>query len=222
MKTDLQIQKDVMDELKWNPILISSEIGVAVKDAIVTLSGIVNSYTKKLDAEKSAENVCGVKAVAVDLQVGISPANKKTDAEIAAAVINALKFHTSIPDDKINVTVEDGIVTLDGEVEWQYEKVAAKNAIQNFAGITQVWNFIKIKPKVDTVDVKEKIKSAFQRNASLDANKILVTTYNGDVILSGFVSSLNEKEEASSAAWAAPGVSKVHNNLLVEEEEYAI
>jgi osmotically-inducible protein OsmY len=221
MKTDSQIQKNVMDELNWTPLLKSSEIGVAVKDGVVTLSGIVDTYSKKMEAERAAANVSGVKAVALDIQVGVSPYFKRTDAEIAEAVLKALKLHTSIPEEKIKVKVEDGIVTLEGEVEWEYQRAAAKNAIQNFAGVTNVWNFITLKPKVTATDIKDKIKAAFERSAKLDANRISVETSGTSVTLTGIVASLAEKEDAGYAAWAAPGVTMVYNNLAVEEEEYA-
>ncbi|MGN6193865.1 MAG: BON domain-containing protein [Ginsengibacter sp.] len=221
MKTDIQIQKDVMDELKWSPLLSSAEIGVAVKDGVVTLSGIVDTYSKKMEAEKAIAKVSGVKGVAVDIQVGVSPYFKKTDAEIAQEVVKVLKLHTSIPDDKIKVKVEDGIVTLEGEVEWHYQRVAANQAIQNYAGIVNVWNFIKIQPKVICSNIKEKITAAFERSAKLDASRIFVETSGNTVTLKGTVASLSEKEDAAYAAWAAPGVSEVNNKLRVEEIEYA-
>lgn len=221
MKTDIQIQKDVMDELRWTPLLNSSEIGVAVKDGVVTLSGIVDTYSKKMEAEKAAANVAGVKAIALDVQVGVSSYFKRTDAEIAEDVLKALKLHTSIPDDKLKVKVEDGIVTLEGEVEWEYQRAAAKNTIQNFAGVTNVWNFIKLKPKVASNDIKEKIKAAFERSAKIDANRVSVETSGSSITLTGTVASLAEKEDAGYAAWAAPGVTMVYNNLEVAQEEYA-
>jgi len=221
MKTDAQIQKDVMDELKWVPLLKSSEIGVAVKDGVVTLSGIVDTYSKKMAAEKAAANVSGVKAVALDVIVGVSPYYKRTDTEIAEAVLKALNQHTSIPDEKLKIKVEDGIVTLEGEVEWEYQRAAAKNAIQNFAGVTHIWNFIKLKPRISATDIEQKIKAALERSARIDANRISVQTSGSCVTLTGTVTSLAEKEDAGLAASAAAGVTTVYNNLEVEEEEYA-
>jgi osmotically-inducible protein OsmY len=220
MKTDIQIQKDVMDELKWEPFLNSSEIGVAVKNGIVTLTGIVDSYSKKIYAEKAVKRVSGVTAVAEDIQVGISPSYRKTDAEIAAAVLDALKWHTAIQEDKIRIKVEKGVVTLEGEVEWDYQRVAAKTTIQYLAGVSSVVNLITLKPRISPVDIEKKIQSAFQRHASIDSAKITVDVLGNKVFLHGKVRSFTEKEDAENAVWAAPGVVHVESKLVVEEPEY--
>ncbi|MBS1527816.1 MAG: BON domain-containing protein [Bacteroidetes bacterium] len=220
MKTDIEIQKDVMDELKWDPFLNSSEIGVAVKNGIVTLSGIVDSYSKKVTAEKAAKRVTGVRAVAEDIKVGISPSYRKTDTEIAEAVYNALKWHTAVQEDKIKIKVEDGIVKLEGEVEWDYQRVAAKTAIQFLTGVRSVINLITVRPKISAIDVKQKIKSAFQRHASVDSSKITADVLGNKVILHGKVRSFTEKEDAEDAAWSAPGVEQVESKLEVGEPEY--
>ena len=157
MKSDTQIQKDVMDELKWEPWLTASEIGVAVKNGIVTLSGQVDSFSKKLLAEKAAKRVVGVKAVAEDIHVGLSPSYRKTDAEIADAVLNALKWHTAVQEEEIKIKVEDGAVRLEGEVEWDYQRISAKSAIENLAGVQSVINLITVKPKIKASDIQEKI-----------------------------------------------------------------
>jgi len=219
MKTDSQIQKDVMDELKWQPFLSSSEIGVAVKNGVVTLSGIVDSYSKKLSAEKAVKKVVGVKAVAEDIQVGISPAYKKTDAEIAEAVLSALRWHTAIPDDKIKVKVENGIVTLEGELEWEYQRISARTAIQNLTGVRSVTNLITVRPRLSPIELEMKISAAFQRSASVDANKVHVKVNGNAVTLTGKVRSFAESEDAENAAWAAPGVYYVVNELAIEEPE---
>ncbi len=219
MKTDIQIQKDVMDELKWQPFLKSSEIGVAVKNGIVTLSGMVDSYSKKLSAERAAKKVSGVKAVAEDIQVGISPSYRKTDAEIAEAVFNTIKWHSAVPEDRVKIKVEDGIVTLEGEVEWDYQRVNARTAIQNVSGVRSVTNLISIKPKLNPFELERKISDAFRRNATIDAEKVSVGIIGNKVILTGKVRSITESEDAEDVAWAAPGVYQVENKLIVEEPE---
>lgn len=219
MKTDLQIQKDVMDELKWQPFLQASEIGVAVKNGVVTLSGQVDSYGKKLTAENAAKKVAGVKALAEDIQVGVSPAYRKTDAEIAEAVLNALKWHTAIPDDRLKIKVEDGIVKLEGEVEWDFQRNSAKTAIQYLAGVRMVSNLITVRPKLSADDLEHKISAAFHRSATIDASKVKVAVSGNKAILSGKVSSFAEKEEAEAAVWAAPGVYSLESTLQVEEPE---
>jgi len=174
MKTDLQIQTDVMDELLWEPFLNSSEIGVAVKNGIVTLSGQVDTYSKKLIAEKAAKRVIGVKAVAEEILVGVSPLYQKTDAEIAEAVLNALKWNTAVQDEQIKIKVEDGYVKLEGEVEWEYQRNSAKKAIENLAGVRSVINLITVKPKVTPNEIQRKISADFHRSATLDSTTIEV------------------------------------------------
>lgn len=220
MKSDIQIQKDVMDELKWEPYLNASEIGVAVKNGVVTLSGQVDSYAKKLLAEKATKRVAGVKAVAEDIQIGISSSYRKTDAEIADAVLNALKWHTAVQEEKIKIKVEDGIVKLEGEVEWDYQRINAKAAIENLAGVQSVINLITVKPKIKVSDIQQKINSAFIRSATIDAKKINIEVSGGKVTLRGKVRSFAEKEDAERAAWSAPGVISLDSNLSVEVPEY--
>lgn len=218
MKTDYQIQKDVMAQLNWEPILDASEIGVAVKEGVVTLSGIVDTYTKKMAAEKAVKKVAGVRAVALDIQVGVSPMFKKTDSEIAETVLTALRLHTAVMDDRIKIKVEDGIVTLEGDAQWEYQRKAAKDAIQNLPGVRNVLNYIAVRPLVGATDVERKITAAFHRSATVDAERITVETVGSKVILKGTVRSLAEKEDAEDAVWAAPGVMTVENRLIIEEE----
>lgn len=221
MKTDVQIQKDVMDELKWAPFLNSSEIGVAVKDGIVTLSGQVDSYAKKVAAEKAAKKVRGVRAIAEDIHIGVSPTFRKTDTEIADAVMNALKWHTAVQEEKIKVSVEDGCVKLEGEVDWDYQRKNAVNTVQNLSGVRYVSNLLTIKPAVTTPDVKQKIFAAFHRSATVDASKITAEVSGSKVILKGSVRSFAEKKDAENAAWSAPGVTNVDSKLQVYIPDYA-
>lgn len=221
MKTDSEIQKDVMEQLKWEPFLNASEIGVAVKNGVVTLTGMVDTYSKKVYAERAAKKVAGVKAIAEDIQVGVSPAYRKTDAEIAEAVINALKWHTQIPDEKLKVKVEDGIVKLEGEVEWNYQRTQAKSAIENLAGVRLVNNFITVKSRITPTDIQQKINAAFQRSANIDASRITAEVVGSKVILKGKVRSFAEKDDAENAAWYASGVTSVESKIEIEEPEYA-
>ncbi len=222
MKSDATIQKEVQDELKWQPLLNATEIGVAVKNGIVTLSGQVDSYTKKLAAEKAAKRIGGVKAVAEDIKVTYYGSRVKTDAEIAEAVVSALKWHSAVQEEKIRIKVDDGVVTLDGEVDWDYQRTNAKAAIENLTGVKLVVNLISVKPKVKPSDVTQGIKDALLRSANSDAGKIRVDVIGSKVMLSGSVRSFAEKEDAETAAWAAPGVITLESNLVVAEPEFSM
>ena len=221
MKTDIEIQKDIMEQLKWEPFLDASEIGVAVKNGIVTLSGIVDSYSKKILAEKVAKKIAGVRAIALDIQVGLSPVYRKTDAEIAEAVASSLKWHTMIPDQKITVSVENGSVKLEGEVDWDYQRKQALKAVQDLIGVRSVTNLVKVKDRVTSTDIQKEITSAFQRSANIDADKIKIEVQGSKVTLFGTVRSLPEKEDAENAVWFAKGVTSVDNKLKIEEPEYS-
>ena len=220
MKSDIQIQKDVIEQLKWEPFLNASEIGVAVKNGIVNLSGQVDSYSKKLSAENAAKKIAGVKAIAEDIQIGVSPAYNKTDTEIAGAVVNALKWHSAVQEEQIKIKVENGNVRLDGEVEWEYQRINAKSAIENLAGVRSVINSISVKPKVTASDIQQKISSFFHRSASIDSGKITVEVKGSRAILRGTVRSFAEKEDAETAAWNAPGVTSVECKLEIEIPEF--
>lgn len=221
MKTDSQIQKDVIAQLNWEPILHASEIGVAVKDGVVTLTGIVDTFTKKIVAEKAVKKVSGVRAIALDIQVGVSSIFKRSDSEIAEIVLNALKLHTAVQEDKIKIKVEDGLVTLEGRVEWEYQRKAAQEAIENLPGVRDVSNLIIVTPAVLAVDVRKKINEAFHRSATIDSEKVKIDAIGSKVVLTGTVRSLAEKEDAEAAVWAAPGVTTVDNRLTIAVEELA-
>jgi osmotically-inducible protein OsmY len=221
MKTDSQIQQDVMEQLKWEPFLNAAQIGVAVKNGIVTLSGQVDSYAKKLAAENATKKIVGVKAVAEDIQIGVSPLNSKTDSEIAEAVYNALKWHTAVQEEKIKIKVENGNVKLEGEVDWEYQRKNAQAAIENLIGVRAVVNLIMISRKVIPSDVKQKISSALTRSAILDAGKINVEVIDNKVVLRGIVRSYAEKQDAENAAWSALGVTCVDDRIEMEMPEFA-
>jgi len=215
MKTDTELQKDVMDELKWEPTLKAAEIGVAVKDGVVTLSGYVDSYVKKLVAERAAARVFGVRAVAEAIQVRLPGSLERSDEDIAGMVANVLEWNVLVPYDRVKVHVQDGLVTLSGEVDWGYQKFAAEEAVHHLMGVVWLNNQITVKPTIKPQDLKDRIKSAFQRNALLDSRRITIETRGGKVILSGSVRSWGERAEAQWAAWAAPGVFEVENDIEI-------
>ena len=221
MKTDAEIQKDVMDELKWEPFLNASEIGVAVKNAVVTLSGTVDTYSKKEEAENAAKRVSGVKAVAEDIEVKPFATSMKNDTEIARMIADSLKWHSAVQEEKIKVKVEDGWVTLEGEVEWEYQKDAARNAIKNLSSVKGISNLITVKPSVTAKDIKQKIALAFHRSATIDAGKIEIDIIGNKAILSGKVRSWAEKKDAENAAWKAQGITSIENKLIIDTEVFA-
>ena len=216
MKTDMDLQHDVLEELKWEPSVNAAHIGVAVNNGVVTLSGHVPSYGEKNAAERAAKRVYGVKAVADELDVKLPGSLKRTDEDIAQACVNALRFNYALPGDKIKVIVEKGWVTLEGQVEWQYQREIAMSAIRHLAGVRGASNSITVKPQaVLPADVQGKIEAAFRRSAELDARRIGVEVHDGKVILYGTVRSFAERDEAQQAAWAAPGVTKIENQITV-------
>lgn len=213
--TDKEIQQAVLRELEWEPQVRSTEIGVAVKDGIVTLAGFVDSYSKKYHAERAAQRVGNVKAVVNDLEVKLPFSSERTDEDIARSAVQALESRITVPKDKIKMTVRNGWITLEGEVEWKFQREAAESAVRNLIGVKGITNLITIKSHVSPTDVKAKIEDALKRTIEEDAKQISVETTNSTVILRGKVHSWFEREEAERAAWRAPGVTKVEDLITV-------
>ena len=217
MKTDAQIKQDVLDELVFQPSIDETQIGVIVKNGIVTLTGRVFSYTHKIAAEEAVKKVEGVKAVSEDIEVGYDIKEDRTDTQIANTIIDTLLWNTAVPEEKINITVEDGYVFLSGQVDWSYQKEATKQVIQNLAGVKGVFSNITIKQTNEKpFQIKERISRAFERSVHINANNINIEFMDDHIIkLTGKVHSLIEKEEAQKAAFYAIGIYEVENELEV-------
>jgi osmotically-inducible protein OsmY len=219
MKTNYELRKDVMDEIRWTPQLraIAAEFGVAAKDGVVTITGVVDSYWKKVAVEHAAQQVSGVKVVASDVEVRVGSSGKRTDNEIAHAVRSALRWSSALADEDVDVKVDDGWVYLQGKVDLRSQRDLIQNIVENLKGVTGVCNAIKLEPRrVDTGQLKGKIAAAFRRSATLDSAAVRIHTEGGKVSLKGMVRSWAEKKEAESIASAAPGVVTVDNEIEVD------
>ena len=215
MKTDAQLQQDVMAELKWEPAVHAAQIGVEVKDGVVTLAGEVSSYSEKWNAERAAQRVSGVKALAVEFKVELPEFGRRTDADIAESAKNILGWTSSLPEDAIKVLVEGGWLTLSGNVEWQYQRQDAADSVRYLSGVTGVSNQIAIKPSLSATVVKSDIEAALKRRAAADAKTIAVDVKGADVTLTGTVHSWTERDLARRSAWGTAGVSNVVDKMTL-------
>jgi osmotically-inducible protein OsmY len=220
MRTDIEIQKDVIAELRWEPSLRDDDIAVGVRDGVVTLAGFVDSYADKWTAERVASLVKGVKAIANDIEVKLPSSSTRPDPDLARAALDALKWNISVPSDRIKVKVDKGWLTLEGEVEWHYQKEAAENAVRSLTGLKGVTNLITVPARPVPSDVKQRIKDALERGAAFDAESITVEIDGNKAILRGRVRSYAEMRDAERAARNAPGVSLVENKLTVDPGVY--
>jgi osmotically-inducible protein OsmY len=215
MRFDSEIERDVREELQWDPDLNAEDIAVSVKNGVVTLAGFAPSYTDRPEAEAAAKRVAGVLGVANDIEVRLPAIDQRPDPDIARDAVAALRSHLPISHDRIKVVVKDGWLSLEGAAEWQYQKSTAENAVRKVKGVKGVTNFITVKPKAEPADIQNKIQDAFKRNAEVDANRITVETHGSEVILKGTVRSWIERDAAERVAWSAPGVTKVDDRIVV-------
>ena len=217
MKSDAQLRKDVQAELDWDPAIKTATVGVIVQDGVVTLTGHLASHAEKYAAERAAQRVKGVKALAVEITVKLPAGDERTDAEIALTAERALEWNVLVPDGKVKPMVEGGWVTLTGELEWEYQSRAAEKAVRNLMGVTGVSNMIKITPRLRPSDVEKKLREALARQADREADRIHIAVNGSQVSLRGKVHSWAELNAAQLAAWSAPGVSSVANDLVVQD-----
>lgn len=215
MKTDAQIKQDVVAELKWDAEIDETKIGVTVSNAAVTLSGHVPTYRQKMEAVKVTKRVAGVLAVVNNIDVKLPSEHHATDEGLAERIANVLKWNVSTMGRDIKAVVKNGVVTVTGDVEWQYQRANILKNIEHVGGVVNVVDLINLKPRATTSDVQQKIKDALKRHADIEASQIAVSVANGTATLSGTVESFEEMERVENAAWAAPGVTKVVDNLRV-------
>lgn len=217
MKSDAQLRTDVLAELDWDPAIKTGTVGVTAKDGVVTLTGHLGSYAEKYAAERAAQRVKGVQAIAVEITVKLPSGDERTDADIAQAAERALEWSALVPNGKIKPMVEGGWVTLTGEVEWEYQRRAAEKAVRNLMGVTGVSNTVKISPKLNASEVEKKLREALARQAQRESDRIQITVDGSQVTLRGRVHSFAELNAVQNAAWSVPGVAMVANGLVVQD-----
>ncbi len=220
-RSDAEILRDVTNELKWEPSLRDDDVAVAVRDGVVTLAGYVDSYADKWTAERVASKVKGVRALANDLEIRLPSSSQRTDPEIARAATDSLLWNITVPSDRVKVRVEKGWVTLEGDVDWYYQREAAERAVRSITGVKGVTNLVIVRSRPAPSDVKDRIKEALRRHAELDAERITVDVSGHKAILRGTVRSYAEMKDAERAARNAPGITEVENKLTIDPSVYA-